>query len=112
MIASMSMSSSERTTTDTAVCSARVQVRDADTNQGIYMAVVTVAWTANNATRGMPTADVAYTDRNGVYKGRSRRIGLVPGAGSTACLVSVVKDNHVLVVPAGSLTLTQTLPAP
>jgi hypothetical protein len=108
MIASMQLSSSERTA-DTAVCNVRVQVRDADTNKGIYLAVVTVAWTSNNATRGMPTADVAYTDSNGVHKGRSRRIGLVPGAGCTARLVSIVKDNHVLLTPPGPLALHQPL---
>jgi hypothetical protein len=109
MVASISMSSSERTT-DTAVCN--VQVRDPDTNQGIYLAVVTVAWTSNNATRGMPTADVAYTNRNGVYRGRSRCINLVPGGGCTAHLVSIVKDNHVLVTPLGPLTIQQPLPVP
>jgi hypothetical protein len=95
MITSMSLSGSERTA-DTAVCNVRVRVRDADTNRGINLAVVTVAWTSNHVTRGMPTADVAYTDRNGVYKGRSRRIGLVQRAGCTATVVSIVKDNHVL----------------
>jgi hypothetical protein len=111
MIASMSLSTSERTTGNV-VCNVRVQVRDQDTNRGIYLAVVTVAYSSNNATRGMPTADVAYTDRNGVYKGKTRKIDLVPGAGCTARLVSVVKDNHVLVTPPGSLTLYQPLPAP
>jgi hypothetical protein len=108
MIASMSLSTSERTG-GTVVCNVRVQVRDADTNKGIYLAVVTVAWTSNNATRGMPTADVAYTDSSGVYKGRSKRIGLVPGAGCTARLVSIVKDNHVLLTPPGNLKLYQQL---
>jgi hypothetical protein len=111
MIASMSLSSVERTA-DAAVCNVRVQVRNADTNQGIFLAVVTVGWISNNAMRGMPTSDVAYTDRNGVYKSRSRRIGLVSGAGCTARLISVVKDNHVLLTPPGSLTLSQPLPAP
>jgi hypothetical protein len=110
MIASMSLSRSERTA-DTAVCNVRVTVRDAETNKGINLAVVTVAWSSNNATRGMPTSDVAYTDRSGVYKGRSKRISLVTGAGCTARVVSIVKDNHILVAPASSLVLSTPLTA-
>jgi hypothetical protein len=107
MVASISMMSSERIE-NTAVCSVVVKVRDADTNSPVYLAVVTVAWASNNATRGMPTADVAYTDRNGVFKSKSKRISLVPGAGCSVRLISVDKPNYTLLTP--QLALSKPLP--
>jgi hypothetical protein len=103
----MSISSSERTA-DSAVCNVRIQVRDDTTNSPIYLAVVTVAWASNNATRGMPTADVAYTDRSGVYRSKSKRISLVPGAGCSVRLISIDKPNYTLLTP--QLALSKSLP--
>jgi hypothetical protein len=111
MIASISLTSHKRIA-DTVVCNAHVYVKDQDTNRGIPLTVVTVAYSSDNPKRGMPTADVAHTDSRGVYKGRSKRISLVPGAGCTARVVSILKVNHVLLTPLGSLMLHQPLPLP
>jgi hypothetical protein len=75
-------------------------VTHATTNVPIPQAVVTVMWSSNsNADCRMPITSVAFTDSSGVYKGKSRRITLAPGAGCSVQVVSVAKSGHVLVSP-------------